>query len=168
MKCVIGYIIQYDEQFHQIMSIGHEEELAVKRRTIDKAEWRIEEQDRLFKSTYEDKANGVLSESFFKMLADNYEREQAELREIVAKLTAENEQQKEQADNLDRFIEKVHKYFDLQELTPTLLNDMVKRVEVYALQTVDGHRTQQIDIYYDLVGFLPLSLFQEEMQYGIA
>lgn len=43
MKCVIGYIIQYDEQFHQIMSIGHEEELAVKRRTIDKAEWRIEE-----------------------------------------------------------------------------------------------------------------------------
>lgn len=67
----------------------------------------------MFKSTYEDKANGVLSESFFKMLADNYEREQAELREIVAKLTAENEQQKEQADNLDRFIEKVHKYFDL-------------------------------------------------------
>ena len=102
------------------------------------------------------------------MLVDDYEREQEELRETVAKLTAEIEQQKEQADNLDRFIEKVHKYFDLQELTPTILNDMVKRVEVHAPQTVDGHRTQQIDIYYDLVGFLPLSLFQQEKQYGIA
>lgn len=143
-------------------------ELAAKRRTIDKAERRIKELDRLFKSTYEDKANGLLSESRFKMLTGDYEREQEELRETVAKLTAEIEQQKEQADNLERFIEKVHKYFDLQELTPTILNDMVKRVEVHAPQMVDGHRTQQIDIYYDLVGFLPLSLFQQEKQYGIA
>lgn len=172
MKYVIGYIAQYEDKFREIMGMRHKaevkKELSTKRRTIDKAERRIKELDRMFKSTYEDKANGLLSESRFKMLADDYEREQEELRETVAKLTAEIEQQKEQADNLDRFIEKVHKYFDLQELTPTILNDMAKRVEVHAPQTVDGHRTQQIDIYYDLVGFLPLSLFQQEKQYGIA
>lgn len=172
MKYVIGYIAQYEDEFRQIMGMRHKaevkKEIAAKHRTIDKAERRIKELDRLFKSTYEDKANGLLSESRFKMLADDYEREQTELRETVAKLTDEIEQQKEHADNLDRFIEKVHKYFDLQELTPTILNDMVKRVEIHAPQTVDGHRTQQIDIYYDLVGFLPLSLFQQEKQYGIA
>ena len=172
MKHVIGYIAQYENKFREIMGMRHKaevkKELAAKRRTIDKAERRIKELDRLFKSTYEDKANGLLSESRFKMLTGDYEREQEELRETVAKLTAEIEQQKEQADNLERFIEKVHKYFDLQELTPTILNDMVKRVEVHAPQMVDGHRTQQIDIYYDLVGFLPLSLFQQEKQYGIA
>lgn len=127
-------------------------------------ELRIEELDRLFKSIYEDKANGNLSEIRFKMLADDYEKEQEDLRKSVVTLTAEIEQQEEQADNIERFIEKVRKYLDLQELTPTVLNDLVKRVYVHAPQKIDGHRTQEIDIYYDLVGFLPMSLFQTEKQ----
>ena len=44
------------------------------------------------------------------------------------------------------------------------IKDLVKRVYVYAPQKIDGKRTQEIDIYYDLVGFLPLSLFQQEKQ----
>ena len=39
---------------------------------------------------------------------------------------------------------------------------MVKRVYVHAPQTVDGKRTQEIDIVYDLVGILPQSLFKHE------
>ena len=137
-------------------------ELSDKRRTITKSENRIKELDRLFKNIYEDKTNGVLSESRFKMLADDYEREQEELKQKIFTLTAEIEQQEEQSDNVERFIAKIHKYLDLQELNPTILNDMVKRVEVHASQKIDGERTQQIDIYYDLVGYLPLSLFQQE------
>ncbi len=43
-----------------------------------------------------------------------------------------------------------------------MLNDLVKRVYIHAPETVDGKRTQQIDIYYDLVGFLPLSLLNKD------
>ena len=96
------------------------------------------------------------------MLADDYEREQEDLRKSIDTLTAEVEQQREQSENVERFIEKIHKYFDLQELTPTILNDMVQRVYVHAPEKINGKRTQQIDIYYDLVGFLPMSLFQTE------
>ena len=49
---------------------------------------------------------------------------------------------------------------DLQELTPAILNDMIKRVYVHAPQMIDGKRTQEIDICYDLVGILPKALFQ--------
>ena len=116
--------------------------------------------DRLSKSIYEDKTNGVLSESHFKMLADDYEREQEELREQITTLTAEIEHQEEQSDNVERFISKVQRYTDLQELNSTILNDMVKRVYVHAPKEIDGKRTQDIDISYDLVGILPLSLFK--------
>lgn len=92
------------------------------------------------------------------MLSADYENEQKELKIKIDTLTFEIEQQKEQADNLERFITKVHKYFGLQELTPAVLNDMVKRVEVHEAEKIDGQRTQEIDIYYDLVGYLPLSL----------
>lgn len=39
---------------------------------------------------------------------------------------------------------------------------MVKRVYVHAPQTIDGKRTQEIDIVYDLVGILPQSLLNNE------
>ena len=166
MKYVIGYVAQFEDKFREIMGAKHKaevkRELAAKRKMITKSENRIKELDRLFKNIYEDKTNGVLSESRFKMLADDYEREQEELKQKIFTLTAEIEQQEEQSDNVERFIAKVHKYLDLQELNSTVLNDMVKRVEVHTSQKIDDERTQQIDIYYDLVGYLPLSLFQQE------
>ena len=60
------------------------------------------------------------------MLSDNYEQEQEELREKLLRLNEEINEQEEQAENIDRFIGKVRKYLDLDELTPTILNDMVK------------------------------------------
>ena len=70
-------------------------------------------------------------------------------------------EQEEQAENIDRFICKVRKYLDLDELTPTILNDMVKAVYVHAPDKSKGYREQQIDISYDLVGILPASLLND-------
>ncbi len=156
----------YEEKFRKLMcekqKTESKKELNAKRKLLTKSENRIAELDRLFKNIYEDKAKGVLSESRFQMLADGYENEQENLREQMEKLSAEISASEEQTDNLERFISKVHKYFDLQELTPSILKDLVKRVYVHAPETIDGKRTQQIDIYYDLIGFLPLSLLSKD------
>ncbi|MDO5392922.1 MAG: DUF4368 domain-containing protein [Eubacteriales bacterium] len=79
------------------------------------------------------------------MLSDDYEQEQ-----------------EEQAENIDRFIGKVQKYLDLDGLTPTVLNDMVKAV--YNVHTSDkskGYREQQIDIFYDLVEILSSAMLND-------
>lgn len=136
-------------------------ELAEKRRQLTQAERRIEELDRLFKRIYEDNANGKLSDSRFQMLSDDYEQEQEELREKLLQLNEEIIQQEEQAENIDRFIDKVRKYLNLDELTPAVLNDMVKAVYVHAPDKSSGHREQQIDISYDLMGILPISLLND-------
>ena len=91
------------------------------------------------------------------MLSDDYEQEREELREKLLQLNEEMIQQEEQAENIDRFIGKVRKYLDLDELTPAVLNDMIKAVYVHAPDKLSGHREQQIDISYDLVGILPAS-----------
>ena len=162
LNYVISFVANYENQFREIMGARHKtelkRELAAKRKIITKSENRIKELERLIKSVYEDKVSGVISESRFQIFSADYEKEQKELRTKIDTLTFEIERQEEQADNLERFIAKVHKYFDLQELTPAVLNDMVKRVEVHASEKIDGQRTQEIDIYYDLVGYLPLSL----------
>lgn len=62
------------------------------------------------------------------MLSDDYEKEQEEMQERVENLTSEIAETEEQSGNLERFISKVHKYLDLQELTPIVLNDLVNRI----------------------------------------
>lgn len=53
--------------------------------------------------------------------------------------------------------------FDLDKLTPAVLNEMVKAAYVHAPDKTKGDKEQQIDISYDLVGILPASL-QNELQ----
>ena len=95
--------------------------------------------DRLFKRIYEDNANGKLSDSRFQMLSDDYEQEREELREKLLQLNEEMIQQEEQAENID----------------------MIKAVYVHTPDKSNGHREQQIDISYDLVGILPASLLAD-------
>lgn len=66
------------------------------------------------------------------MLAEDYEKEQRESELKIVSLSAEISEAEAQSDNPERFISKIHKCLDLQELTPAILNDMVKRVYVYA------------------------------------
>ena len=168
LKYVIGFVAAYENQFREIMGARQKaeikKEISAKKKLLAKCENRISELDRLFKSIYEDKAKGILSENRFQMLADDYEAEQQELELKITQLSTEISDTEEQSDNLERFISKIHKYLDLQELTPSILNDMVKRVYVHAPQIIDGKRTQKIDICYDLVGILPMSLLKQNSE----
>ena len=166
LKYVIGTVASYENQFRKVLGAKQKaevkKELFAKKKLLSKSESRIKELNLLFQRIYEDNVSGKISDERFEMLSANYETEQAELKQIIGKLSAEISKTEEQSDNVERFISKVHKYFDLQELTPSVLNDMVKRVYVHAPQTIDGKRTQEIDIVYDLVGILPQSLFRHE------
>ena len=50
----------------------------------------------------------------------------------------------------------VHKYEDLQELTPYALRELVKAIYIEAPDKSSGKRRQGIRISYDLVGFIPV------------
>ena len=132
-----------------------------KRRTLQKSENRIAELDRLFKRIYEDMVAGRLSEARFQMLSDDYEKEQTELRERIAVLAKEISEQEYQTDNVDRFIRTVKKYLCLAELTPVILNDLVKAVYVHAPDKSSGHRVQDVNISYNYIGILPASILND-------
>jgi len=166
LKYVIGTVASYENKFRGVLGAKQKaevkKELSTKKKLLSRSESRIKELDVLFQRIYEDNVSGKISDEKFEMLSANYETEQAELKNLIENLSAEISETEEQSDNVEKFISKVHKYFDLQELTPSVLNDMVKRVYVNAPQTIDGKRTQEIDIVYDLVGILPQSLFKHE------
>ena len=167
MRLVIQCVADYEDAFRRALGAKRSEEvrkeLSAKKRTLQKAENRLSELDRLFKRIYEDMVNGKLSEARFQMLADDYEQEQADLRVKIEMLENEIQNQEDQAENVDRFIRQAKKYLYLEKLTPTILNDMVNAVYVHAPDKSSGHRVQDVTISYNYIGILPANLLYDIM-----
>lgn len=165
MRMVISCVASYEDAFRRALgakrSAEVRKELAAKRRMLQKSENRLAELDRLFKRIYEDMVNGKLSEARFQMLADDYEKEQAELREKIDILEEEIGQQEDQTENVDKFIRQAKKYLHLEKLTPAVLNDLVKAVYVHAPDNSSGHRVQDVEISYNYIGILPATLLYD-------
>lgn len=138
----------------------HKKELAQKRRELTQAERRITDLDILFQRIYEDNVSGKLSDERFAKLSRSYEDEQRTLTQRAAALRIEVEQGQQQAVNVAQFIALVKRYTEVEELTPTIVNEFISRIVVYAPDRSSGKRTQRIDIQYNFVGEIPNTLAQ--------
>ena len=86
----------------------------------------------------------------FALMSAAYEDEQESLKAEVQTLQKEIEAQERQLENFDQFIQRVHKYTDLRELTPYALRELVKAIYIEAPDKSSGKRRQGIRIAYDL------------------
>ncbi len=72
-------------------------------------------------------------------------------------ITAETENM-----DLKRFFETIRKCTDLKELTPTIVNTLIKRIEVHNSVKADGVKRVPIDICFTAVGLVSI-LNKKEM-----
>ena len=63
---------------------------------------------------------------------------------------------------MEEFIQRVHKYIDLDELTSYALRELVKAIYFEAPDYTDGIRRQDVYIFYDLVGFIPVDTLRKQ------
>ena len=88
-------------------------ELNAKKKLRSESKNRIKELDLFFWCIYKNNVSKKISDGRFEIMSANYENEQAELKQIIEKLSAKIFETKEQSDPMERFILNVHKYFDL-------------------------------------------------------
>ena len=139
----------YEQRFEEA-----EKTTKKRKREISQAEKRIAERDRIFKRIYEDDISGVISHERFLKLSAEYEAEQKELTEKVRvgwEMVSTYEQDKA---DFDSFAAVIRKYVGITELTPTIVNEFVKKIIVHALDKSSGHRRQKIQIIWNFVGEL--------------
>ena len=111
-----------------------EAEKAVKRqkKELEQARKRIAELDRIFKRIYEDDINGTISHERFLKLSAEYEAEQKELTEFVKVEQAAVDTYEQDRTDFDSFAAVIRKYVGIRELTPTIVNEFVKKIIVHA------------------------------------
>lgn len=133
-----------------------EAEKAVKRqkKELEQARKRIAELDRIFKRIYEDDINGTINHERFLKLSTEYEAEQKELTEFVQKEQAAVDTYEQDKSDFDNFAAIIRKYVGIRELTPTIVNEFIKKIIVYAPDKSSGHRRQKIQIVWNFIGEL--------------
>lgn len=160
MKAVIFYVTRYEKYFRAVMEqrlrMSSEEAIRGYKTQLAQAERRLAELDRLFIRIYEDNVSGRITDERFSLMSKTYEDEQAQLKVDIHRLRQEIEVQERQIEDLEKFIQRVHKYEDLQEMTPYALRELVKGIYIEAPDKSSGKRRQGVRISYDLVGFVPV------------
>ena len=101
-------------------------------------------------------------ERYHKMSAD-YEAEQKQLQLEIKSLEEWIDTQEEDNNGLDAFIALTQKYVDVTELTPTIVNEYIKKIVVFAPDKSSGKRKQKIKIYFNFVDEVSIPVLSEPM-----
>jgi hypothetical protein len=109
----------------------------------------------------EQNASGVLSDQRFSKMLQSYEAEQKALTQEVAKgkETLANAQQ--QAVDLRLVLKTLREMTDIKELTPTLVNSLIQRIEVHNNDKSSGHCHVKVDIYFTAIGMIDIPTEKE-------
>ena len=122
MKAVISYVTRHESYFRAVMEhklrLSSEEAIRANKKRLAQADKRLVELDRLFIRIYEDNVAGKLSDERFAMMSQSYEDEQTQLKAEIQTLQQDIEVQERQIENLEQFIQRVHKYEDFTGADP--------------------------------------------------
>ena len=154
------------ESIRSASEIREQSEAKKLKAALKHQEKRYAELDILLKKVYEDNALGRLPDKRYEMLSAGYEKEQAELEQFIKACREQLTQYDEDTDRTEEFLALVHKYTDITELTPVIINEFVDKILVHKAEKIDGERVMEIEIYLNFIGKVELpaqELTEEEL-----
>ena len=152
----IENIMDFREMVYQQQFAEAEKKMRWQKKQLEQARKRIAELDRIFKRIYEDDINATISHERFLKLSAEYEAEQTELTEMVKTEQQEVDTYEQNKMDFDSFAAIIRKYVGITELTPTIVNEFIKKIVVHAPEKIDGKRFQKVDIVFNFVGEIHL------------
>ena len=161
LRQVTEYAAKHESRFVKLLiqqnEIGGKRKTAAATKQLEQAQERISEVSRIIKRLYEDNVNGKISDERFMELSADYEQEQRELKDRAAALQEELDKSQAATVNAEKFMGIVRKHLAFEELTPTLLREMIEKIVVHECSyDENGTRRQDIEIYYSFVGKIDL------------
>ena len=123
---------------------------------VESGKRRISEIDVIISRIYEDNILGKLSDVRYSRMASMYENEQRELIETISKSEQELEKAEQQNIDMRLLLKTLRELTDFRELTPTIVNSLIQRIEVHNNDKYDGHCHVKVDIYFTAVGMIDI------------
>lgn len=160
IKRHIEFAKEHEDEFMKLVSSESTANIAKSLNLLNKelnaSKARIEKLDSIIQNLYEDKISGVVSEERFKKMNENYELEQASLKEKIVELEGKIKAINEQSSSTSHFMELVQKYTRIDTLTHEVAREFIEKIIIHKAEKVDGHRQMKIDIFYNGIGKVDL------------
>ena len=124
--------------------------------SIESGKRRIQDLDKLIERIYEDQVLGNISAERYARMSINYENEQREL----VKRVDEDEKRlvsiEQTSLDLKILLKVLRSSTAFEELTPTLVNSLIRRIEVHNNDKSSGHCSVKVDIYFTAIGLIDI------------
>lgn len=153
---VAAEAVDFAGEWMQSQRKRQEKELRQAQKQMEQAKKRSNEIDDLLTRTYEDYAKGILTLERYQKMSAKYEQEQKELTDEISTLDKIVRRQEETNDHFTQFMNLLRKYVGagIAELTPTIVNEFVKKIVVHEADNTSGKRVQKIEIIFNFIGEL--------------
>lgn len=129
------------------------------RQTIATGEQRIKVIDKAIEELFEANISGKITDERFVKMTDNYEKEQKDLLELVADGNEKLQAAEQSKVDLKLLMKALRDYTDIRQLTPEIVNALIRRIEVHS----KDKKTKQVKvgIYFTAVGLFTPPTEQE-------
>ena len=142
----------FAERVRSLSTLQHTNAVKEKAEEIAKAKKRISELDIIIQKLYESYALNKIPENRYEALSASYEKEQAELRELLKRDEAELNDYENDSSSIERFLALAREFRDVKALTPAVINSFIDKVIVHAPEKIHGQRSVQVEIVFQFIG----------------
>lgn len=124
------------------------------RKQLSRFKKRSKELDTIIQKLYEKQLLDEISDERFRKLTDSYESEQVELNQQIVKLQEVLISQTESKENVDKFMQTIRRYTNLETLTTQLVNELIDKIIVHQATGRGKNRQVTIELHYRFIGEL--------------
>ncbi len=167
VKRIARFVMQDEEAFagelKRLWTENQEAKPQQYKTDLDKMQKRYDELSNLIRGLYEHLVSGLLPERQYRQLMQQYDGEQAELEDKIAKLKEELSEEREKPADIGRFISIIRECREPDEITDTMFTELVDKIVVHEAEGTGNSRTQQVDIYFNYVGQVNIAMTEEEI-----
>ena len=104
---------------------------------------------------------GKLSDERYARMAAEYESEQKELLEKVKEEEKQLSEMEQKSVDMRLLLQGLREFTDMKELMPTIVNKLIRRIEVHNPEKKHARKSVKVDIYFTAVGLVSLPDEQE-------
>lgn len=124
------------------------------RKQLSRFKKRSKELDTIIQKLYEKQLLDEISDERFRKLTDSYESEQVELNQQIVRLQEVLISQTESKENVDKFMQTIRRYTNLETLTTQLVNELIDKIIVHQPTGRGKNRQVMIELHYRFIGEL--------------
>ena len=157
LKKIEDYSISNRAEFEALvkknLAMQQTDQTKKQQKRIPQITTRLEQIDKVLNKLYEDNALGTIPQDRYEQMSQKYSEEYYSLKAELEQLREQLSAFENAGGRAQKFVKLIDRYADFTDLTPTILNEFISRIEVHERDKKRAKQAiQHIGIYFNYIG----------------